>query len=225
MKNGILETNFPHMKTIILTTALLFGLMSFNRCTTSDSTDSKEASPTTKSDELVDENKQPETAKEESKTQSVKDRIAEIKQWYAQIQTTNNVDKNCTTKAKKIIVKDLLDEDFPMTNHAKSCKLQDGLKYEQVELNGYEWGEKTTFYHKDEKRFFVFTTGGAEACAYEYRVYYDNAGEVIRLLLSENDCTGNEVSAPFEVKNETRKTEILKSIADAEKELREILGK
>lgn len=156
--------------------------------------------------------------------QTVSERIAEIKQWYAKIQASPNQNKDCTNKSKTTINYDIIEEGFPMTNKAKSCNLEDGLNYKQVELNGYEWGETTSFYSRNGKRFFAFTQGGAEGCGYEYRVYYNESGEIIRMLSARNECDGQEVSASVEVTKKAEKEEILNTLANAEEELKTLLG-
>ena len=113
--------------------------------------------------------------------------------------------------------------DYPFENTAKECQLADAFKYQQVNLNGWEWTETTTFYYKEDQCFFVYLKGDAEACGYEYRVYYNREGGVIRVLLAENDCDGEEVGSSIEVTDEKRKREILNSIDNSKKELRNYL--
>lgn len=156
--------------------------------------------------------------------QTIDERIREIKALYAKIQASPNQNKDCTNKSKTTINYDIIEEGFPMTNKAKSCNLEDGLNYKQVELNGYEWGETTSFYSRNGKRFFAFTQGGAEGCGYEYRVYYNESGEIIRMLCARNECDGQEVSASVEVTKKAEKEEILNTLANAEEELKTLLG-
>ena len=150
---------------------------------------------------------------------SVGDRIIEIKELYSEIQRAPNKEHNCISASETR--NDELRE-YSFENTAKECQLADEFMYQQVNLIGYEWGETTTFYYKEDQCFFVYLTGGAEACGYEYRVYYDRTGEVIRVLLAEN-CDGGDVGSSDEVTDEKRKKEILSSIANSEKELRTIL--
>ncbi len=155
--------------------------------------------------------------------QSVDDRILEIKALYAKLQGSPDQNKNCTSNTKMSY--DGMEDQYPFENTAKECQLENNFMYQQVYLNGYEWGETCTFYYKEDKRFFTYLTGGAEACGYDYRVYYNREGEVIRVLLAENDCDGEKVSNSIEVTDEKRKQEILSSIAHSEKELNSILKK
>ncbi|MDG1332263.1 MAG: hypothetical protein P8P74_08025 [Crocinitomicaceae bacterium] len=161
---------------------------------------------------------------EEDVPQTVDERIKEIKELYAQIQSSPNQNKDCTSKAKTTINYDVIEEGIPFENTAKECILENDLKFQQVVLNGYEWSETVSFYFKDDQRFFSYVSGGAEAYGYDYRVYYDKDGEVIRVLLAENDYDGQEVSAPFEITEEGRKKEILNAVAYAKKELDKLLS-
>ncbi|MFK7787279.1 MAG: hypothetical protein AB8B56_19305 [Crocinitomicaceae bacterium] len=155
--------------------------------------------------------------------QTVEERIQEIKELYAKIQNSPNQNKDCTSKSKTTINYDVIKEGYPFENDAKKCNLEDGLMYKQVTLRGYEWGETANLYYKDGQRFFVFVTGGAEAYGYEYRIYYNKNNEVIRILLAENDYDGQEVSAPFILKDENRREEILNGVDIAMKEIATIL--
>lgn len=176
----------------------------------------------TENTEMVEE----ETPTEEiaETPQTVEERIKEIKALYANIQSAPNKNKDCTSKSKTTINYDVIEEGIPFENSAKKCQLEDGLMYEQVTINGYEWSETTHFYYKDRQQFFVFVTGGAEAYGYEYRIYYDKNYKDIRILLAENDYDGQEVSAPFILKDENRREEILNGVDFARKEITTIMG-
>ncbi len=84
-------------------------------------------------------------------------------------------------------------------------------------------GKRRPFTTKRINVSFVYLTGDAEACGYDYRVYYDREGEVIRVLLAENDCDGDVIGSSIEVTDKKRKREILSSIANSKKEFRTIL--
>ncbi|MEJ6491266.1 MAG: hypothetical protein QNL60_02250 [Flavobacteriales bacterium] len=150
--------------------------------------------------------------------QPVEDRIIEIKEFYSEIQKSSNNDKNCISSKRK-----RRDEFGEYENHAKICHLTGDLMYQQVKLNGHEWEETASFYYKGNKCFFVYINSFSEACAHSYRVYYDRNGEVIRVLLAENDCDGDNVGSNVEVTDRNQKQEILNSIAYSKKELSAIL--
>lgn len=199
----------------------LFALMMVYSCEESATLDTGDTKNTvTDSESTSTDNTQEEVVEVE---QSVDDRILEIKEFYAFIQGSTDKNKNCVSDKK--ISYDGMEDQYPFENTAKECQLEDGFMFQQVLLNGYEWGETCTFYYKDGKRFFTYLSGGAEACGYDYRIYYNREGDVIRVLLAENDCDGQEVSSSIEVTDEKRKQEILGSVAHSEKELKSILQK
>jgi len=217
----------PKIKSIAV---VLFSVMMLYSCeepasektsdTVSETVDSETTNPDVTKDEIQEE--------EVIKEQTVDERILEIKDFYSKIQASPNQNKNCINKSKTTYEGfggDDDDEKYPFENKAKECQLEDGLMFQRVDLGGYEWGETCNFYYKDGKCFFVFISGGAEAYGYEYRVYYNREGDVIRVLLAENDFDGEEVSASIEVTDNKKKKEILDAVAYAEKEVKSILEK
>ena len=170
------------------------------------------------SDKKIDEPSVSNETEAQKIKQSVGDRIIEIKEFYSEIQKSSNNDKNCISSKRK-----RRDEFGEYENHAKICHLTGDLMYQQVKLNGHEWEETASFYYKGNKCFFVYIKSFSEACAHSYRVYYDRNGEVIRVLLAENDCDGDNVGSNVEVTDRNQKQEILNSIAYSKKELSAIL--
>ena len=218
------------LKTIPILTIIIFG------CNSSSSLENKEKQLLKKEIELLKKEKElyqhgtsnnkidepsvyNETEAQEMK-QSVGERIIEIKAFYSKIQRATNKESNCISATKTSN-----DEfrDYPFENTAKECQLADDFMYQQVNLNAWEWAETTTFYYKEHQCFFVYLTGGASAGGYDYRVYYDREGGVIRVLLAESDGDGEEVGSSVEVTDEKIKQEILSSIAYSKKELKTIL--
>ena len=172
------------------------------------------------SDKKIDEPSVSNETEAQKIKQSVGDRIIEIKAFYSKIQSAPNKENNCISATETR--NDEL-RGYPFKNTAKECQLADNYMYQQVKLKGWEWEETTTFYYKEDQCFFVYLTGDAEACGYDYRVYYDREGEVIRVLLAENDCDGDVIGSSIEVTDKKRKREILSSIANSKKEFRTIL--
>ena len=161
--------------------------------------------------------------KEDKPTQSVEDRILEIKDLYTKLQALSGEELDCKT-ANKTTYDGLSEEHkYPFENRAEDCRLKDDFRYKLVELNGYEWNETTTFYYKNEQLFFTFLRGQGEACSYEYRVYYAKDASVIRVLLTENDCNAEDPPPSTEVKDEQKREQILKAVRNAEQELLSIL--
>ena len=216
------------LKTALILTIIMYG------CNSNSSTENKEKQLLKKeiellkkekelnqrftSDKKIDEPSVSYETEAQKIKQSVGDRITEIRSFYSKIQKAPKKESNCIS-AKET----RNDELRAFENTAKECQLADAFKYQQVNLNGWEWTETTTFYYKEDQCFFVYLKGGAEACGYEYRVYYNREGGVIRVLLAENDCDGEEVGSSIEVTDEKRKREILNSIDNSKKELRTIL--
>ena len=149
--------------------------------------------------------------------QTIEDRIIEIKEFYSKILKTTNKYKNCKS-SKKIIS----DEKGEYENAVKICRLKDNFSYKQGKLKGWEWQENANFYYKNNKCFFVYINGSTSGSAYSYRVYYDRKGNVIRILLAENDFDDDNVGSNVEVHDTKKKQEILSSIASTEKELSDI---
>lgn len=158
----------------------------------------------------------------EEKEQTVEERVAEIKELYAMIQKADKKKQKCST-AKSTTMDGLMEDmQYPFENTAQQCTLPDGYSYQTLELRGYEWAETAHFYFKDEALFFTFIEGGAEACGYEYRVYYNRSGEVIRVLSAENECDGGDLGKSKEVKEEKNRKEILDAVKYCQKEFAEI---
>ena len=157
--------------------------------------------------------------KDDVNVQTVEDRIIEIREFYSKIQGAPNKESNCI--AAQATRKD--ERGFHFTNTAKECRLTNGNMYQQVNLNGWEWTETTTFYYKNDQCFFVFLEGASSGGSYEYRVYYDRKGKVIRVLLKQG-FDSNEIESSIEVTDKKRKQDILSSIANSKKELRTILS-
>ncbi|MEM6804540.1 MAG: hypothetical protein AAF696_24280 [Bacteroidota bacterium] len=198
--------------TITLAFILLFSCA--EKASTDKSLQEKSSPPGT----LLDSNQI-----EQKPKQSLEDRILEIKDLYAKLQSYSSQEVDCKSASKT--THDGLSEEhkYPFENKAQDCQLQDNFRYKLVELNGYEWSESTTFYYKGEQLFFTFLRGGAEACAYEYRVYYAEDASVIRILLTENDCNAEDVPPSTEVRDAKKREQILKAVASAEEELNNIL--
>jgi len=139
-------------------------------------------------------------------------RITEIKKMFGEaIQLENSGDSTaCKTGAKTIYQGfDDSSEKMPFKHSCKVCTYSGGYKIYTGDFNGYEWFSKSIFYFKDDRLFFVFSEGGAESCAWEYRIYYDQKGNVIKILEKSNDCTGEVPDKSQEIKDPTEKKRIL----------------
>jgi hypothetical protein len=118
-------------------------------------------------------------------TNKTPNRIAEIKNWYKEIQSIGL--KNCSTDS--YIVYDRLSPEtsqIPFTQRIKSCSLNDRFSVLQGEFNLYESIEKVNVYLQHGKIFFVFIELSAEAYSAEYRYYCDTNENIILELNKES---------------------------------------
>lgn len=161
------------------------------------------------------------TLNEESQT--VEERILEIKSLYKEIQGYKG-ERSCQTATKTTYDGFNDDDQFPFENKAKECKTETGFVVKEVTLNGYAWSEHNSFFYKDGILFFVFSQGGAEACAFEYRVYYSRENDVIRVLSAENDCEGDDVGSSEDVTEGKKRNEVLNSVGYALEQFKSILN-
>lgn len=139
-------------------------------------------------------------------------RITEIRKMYAEaIQLENSGDSTACKTGTKTIYQgfDESSEKMPFKHSCNLCDYPGGYKIYTGDFNGYEWYNKTSYYYKDEKLFFIFSEGAAESCAWEYRIYYDQKGNAIKILEKSNDCTGEVPDKSQEIKDPTEKKRIL----------------
>jgi hypothetical protein len=140
-----------------------------------------------------------------AQTSSVtKERIAEIKKWYGEIQTIGL--KNC--KTKNYVKTDGLTQEqkVPFDQKIQVCQLNSFYQVTKCQFTGYEWDEEVIIYRKNSKVFFVFTTGGSEGYVYERRYYCNQDEKLIQQL--DRDGEGGELKA----NNVENKTDLNKNI-------------
>lgn len=142
-------------------------------------------------------------------------RIQEIKKMYTdiiQLEKIEGFDK-CKT-GDKITYEGFSpeSEQMPFKQISKKCDFSGHYTIYIGEFIGYEWDEKIIYYYENEKLFFVFIEQGAEACASEYRVYYDLNGNIIKVLQKSNDCDGEKPAISIEVKDKSEKENLLLQI-------------
>lgn len=157
--------------------------------------------------------------------QTVEERIAEIKELYAQIQKADKKLQKCTRNSLTTYDGLMESEQYPFENMVEECTLPMGLKYRTLIVNGYESSVTAHYYFKDGHLFFIFVDGGAEACAFQYRLYYDRNGELIRILSAENDCDGDAPGQQQEVKSSQKREEILSTLDYCEERYNEMMTK
>lgn len=151
-------------------------------------------------------------------------RIQEIKKMYTEVNAlqTNQAKGACNEATKTEYDSfDKNSEKIPFEQTASSCKFSNVYSTYHGKFLGYEWGEDITFYMKNGKVFFVLMTNGAEACANEYRVYYDMKGSPIRVLHRFNDCNGDTPVEKGEMPEGADKKQVL---ADIKTDLKKIIA-
>jgi len=119
----------------------------------------------------------------------------------------------CKTGTKTIYEGfDEASDKIPFKHSCKECRYSGGYKIVSGEFRGYEWFNKTIYYFKDDKLFFIFSDGGAESCAWEYRIYYDKDGNAIKILEKSNDCTGEEPDKSKDIIDSLEKKRIIDEV-------------
>ncbi len=131
-------------------------------------------------------------------------RIAEIKKMYGEIVklSSSNISKKC--KQGKMTIYEGFDpssEKMPFEQTAEFCNISKDYVTYNGNFSGYEWISNKTYYLKNNKLFFVFISSGAEACAHEYRIYYDMNENIIQILKKTNDCDGSSPITSSEIKD------------------------
>lgn len=155
-------------------------------------------------------------------------RIQEIKTMYTEIiQLEKSIDssKQCKT-GKKINYEGFGDnsEKYPFEQSASKCTLTKGYSTLTGNFSGYEWGDKTIFYYKNDLLFFVFAEAGAESCFSEYRIYYDSKGIPIKILEKSNDCNGEDMTKNVEVIETAEKKRLTDKINKDHADILEMLN-
>lgn len=124
-------------------------------------------------------------------TLTPEERIIQIKSWYKEMMSLKTKSNECVTDTIITMEKAFEEMDeIEFEQVGRACNLENGFSYLEGEFYGYEWATTTTFYYKNNQLFFAYSRGGAEACAFEYRLYYDMNGEVLRITEKTNDCDG-----------------------------------
>jgi hypothetical protein len=143
-------------------------------------------------------------------SESVKNRIIEIKKWYAEINAMGL--KNCKSKSYQEYEKRWEDWDGEAhySEHTQTisvCRLNDAYELRKGQFQGHEWYEDILIYSKNGKIFFVFEKGGGEGGSWEKR-YYCNTNEKIIQQLDREANVDEELNNP----NKENKSNINKNI-------------
>jgi hypothetical protein len=128
-----------------------------------------------------------------------KERINEIKKWYAEIQSIGL--KNC--KSKKYIKTESLNQESPKFSFEQNiqvCQLNDLYQVTKCNLTGYEWSNDVIIYRRNDKVFFVLIKGTSEGYYYENRYYCDQFEKIIQQLDREGDGVAALKNSSKEIK-------------------------
>ena len=106
-----------------------------------------------------------------------KARIAEIKKWYAEIQTIGL--KNC--KTKKYVKMEGADR-WSFDLNIQVCELNNLYQVKKCKFNYIEGDKELIIYRKNSKIFFVFIKGSNERFNYEQRYYCNQDEKTIQQL-------------------------------------------
>lgn len=120
------------------------------------------------------------------KITGTKERVAEIKKWYAEIQSIGL--RNC--KSKKFIKYDNpfnQNENIPFNQTVSICQLNNVYLIKKGQFEGHEWAEDVLIYYKNGLIFFVFIKGVSEGYTYERRYYLNSREKIIQELEREAD--------------------------------------
>lgn len=161
--------------------------------------------------------------------QNKETRIQEIKKMYAEIVELNNANAVKDCKNGKIMeeTKDNNNQAYPMEQTATFCKVSEVYSTYSGQFSGHEWNFDLSVYLQNNKVFFISSSSNAESYADQYRLYYNTAGKVIKILHTSNN---GEDMAPEDMKTQeiTDKKEIARITAETNLEYKKtmkIVGK
>jgi len=120
-----------------------------------------------------------------------KARIAEIKKWYAEIQTIGL--NFCKTKKYVKYIQLSPTEKFPTNQKIQDCQLNNLYQVTKCQFTYYEGNEEVIIYRKNSKVFFVLIKGASEGSVYERRYYCNQDEKLIQQLDrdGEGELTAN----------------------------------
>ncbi|MFM2037829.1 MAG: hypothetical protein RL432_768 [Bacteroidota bacterium] len=172
--------------------------------------------------ELADKPSDADDSKLET-TQTVEERIADIKRWYGEIQRLKL--KNCTTKKRtKYDSFSPESEAIPFDQEASVCKINDEYEVITGTFYGYESGSIVRIYKRNGNIFFALLEGGGEGFTQETRLYCGTNEQVILHMQREAD-NGDAPSGAHQTIPVNEKNPALRSYLKEEiKEIEWILG-
>lgn len=133
------------------------------------------------------------------------DSLTRLQQIKSMVQECDNVfkgKKSDCTDGKKTVSEEISEGDpFTFEQTAKKCKDVSGYELQSAYFNGHEWSNSVKIYLKNGIPFFVFSETYSEGLATESRYYFKTKGELLSVLVRENDGMGGDLG-----KNKSLKT-------------------
>jgi hypothetical protein len=114
-----------------------------------------------------------------------KERIAEIKKWYAEIQTIGL--KNCRTKKYVKYIELSPTVKYPADQKIQVCQLNNLYQVTKCQFTDHERDDEVIIYRKNSKVFFVLIKGSSLGFVNERRYYCNQDEKLIQQLDREGE--------------------------------------
>lgn len=148
-----------------------------------------------------------------SNAQSVEDRVKQIRSMYAAV---NDLHKSgAGYDCKKGSTRNRAEVEYVndvYTQRANRCYYPNGYSKLSLNFEGWEWRTDGEYYYKDGRLFFVYLVRNSACGTRTYRLYYNNAGRIIRVLQQFNDCSEEVQGKNLEVYNSAAIAEIAEGV-------------
>ena len=152
-------------------------------------------------------------ASKDVNAQSVEDRVKQIRSMYA---TVNDLHKaGAGYDCKKGSTRNKAEVEYSneiYTQRANRCYYPNGYSKLSLNFEGWEWGADGEYYYKDGRLFFVYVVRHSVCGTRTYRIYYNNAGDIIRVLQQLKDCTDEVQGKNIEVYSKTDIADITSAV-------------
>lgn len=125
------------------------------------------------------------------------DSLTRLQQIKTMVQECSNIFKgkkaNCN-EGKKTVSEEVNEGDpFNFEQTASKCIDVSGYELHTANFNGHEWSNTVTIYIKDGVPFFGLSETYSEGYATESRFYFKTKGELLSVLVRENDGMGGDL--------------------------------
>lgn len=147
----------------------------------------------------------------QANAQSVEARVATIREMFAQVTKLENTLGTKTCISGRGINRE---NGSSFTQSAKQCGYPNGYSVISASLEGWEWGATPKFYFKNNTLFFVYINYSSVVGTAEYRIYFNESGNIIRILEKFDDITDNPQKTNITVSDMTEKRRIANMYSD-----------